>query len=83
MVGSESFIPFVTIFLSMLKIYSNHNKQDVSYSFTIGQSFPDVEGKLLRIEISGNELLKLMEVKEIPLCSVNNSYLIWHGKHAS
>jgi hypothetical protein len=23
-----------------------------------------------------------MEVKEIPLCSVDNSYLIWHGKQA-
>lgn len=66
----------------MLKIYSNHNKQDVSYSFKIGQSFPDVQGKLLRIEISSNELSKLMEAKEIPLCSVDNSYLVWHGKCA-
>ena len=66
----------------MLKIYSNHNKQDVSYSFTVGQTFPDVEGKLLRIEINGNELSKLMEAKEIPLCSTNNSYLIWYGKNA-
>jgi len=66
----------------MLKIYSNHNKKDISYSFTMGQSFPDVQGKLLRIEINGNELSKLMEVKEIPLCSTDNSYLVWHGRHA-
>lgn len=67
----------------MLKIYSNYNKQDVSYSFSIGQAFPDVKGKLLRIEMNGKELTKLMEVKEIPLVSVDNSSLVWHGKHAS
>lgn len=66
----------------MLKIYCNQDKQDVTLSYTIGQTFPDVKGKLLRIEINGNELSKLMEVKEIPLCSVDNSYLIWHGKQA-
>jgi hypothetical protein len=67
----------------MLKIYSNYNKQDVSYSFSIGQAFPDVKGKLLRIEMNGKELSKLMEVKEIPLVSIDNSSLIWHGRHAS
>jgi hypothetical protein len=66
----------------MIKIYSNYNKQDVSYSFKIGQTFPEVQGKLLRIEMSGNELSKLMEAKEIPLCSADNSHLVWHGKHA-
>lgn len=66
----------------MLKIYSNHNKQDVLYSFTAGQSFPNVQGKLLRVEINGNELSKLIEVREIPLCSIDNSYLVWHGRNA-
>jgi hypothetical protein len=68
----------------MLKIYSNHNKQDVTYSFTIGQTFPDVKGKLLRIEINGKELSKLIEAWEVPLEfeSTDNPYLIWHGKQA-
>ena len=66
----------------MLKIVTNHNRQDVTYSYTVGQAFPNVEGKLLRIEINGNELSKLMEKKEIPICAIDNSYLIWHGKQA-
>ncbi len=67
----------------MLKIYSNYEKQDVSYSFTVGQVFPDVKGKLLRLELSGKELSKLMEVKEIPLVLNDSSSLVWHGRHAS
>jgi len=67
----------------MIKIYSNHNKNDVSYQFKIGQVFPNVEGKLLRIEINGSELSKLIETKEIPIHSIENSYIVWHGKHAS
>jgi hypothetical protein len=66
----------------MLKIVANHNKQDITYSFTVGQTFPAVEGKLISVEISGKELVKLMEKKEIPLCSVDNSSLMWHGKSA-
>lgn len=66
----------------MVKIFANHNRQDITYSYTIGQTFPNVEGKLLRIEISGSELSKLMEKKEIPICSVDSSCLIWHGKQA-
>jgi hypothetical protein len=66
----------------MLKIVANHNKQDVTYSFTSGQTFPNVEGKLVSVEISGKELSKLMEKKEIPLCSVDNSSLMWHGRSA-
>ncbi len=66
----------------MVKIVVNHNKQDITYSCTLGQVFPKVEGKLLRVEINGNELLKLMEKKEIPICAIDNSYLIWHEKQA-
>ena len=66
----------------MLKIVANHNKRDITYSFTLGQTFPAVEGKLISVEVSGKELSKLMEKKEIPLCSVDNSNLIWHGKAA-
>lgn len=66
----------------MLKIVTNHNKQDVTYSYTIGQTFPDVQGKLLRVEISGNELSQLLKEKEIPVCGVDGSYITWHGKQA-
>jgi hypothetical protein len=65
----------------MVKIVANHNKQDVVYSYTLGQTFPNVEGKLLRVEVNGQELFKLMEKKEIPICEPN-SYLTWHGKQA-
>ena len=66
----------------MLKIFTNHNKQDVTYSYTVGQTFLDIQGKLLRVEINGNELQKLIREKEIPICAIDNSYLIWHGRQA-
>jgi len=66
----------------MLKIVANVNKQDVTYSYTVGQSFPKVEGKLISVELGGRELGKLLEKQEIPLCSVDNASLTWHGKHA-
>lgn len=67
----------------MVKIIANVNKQDVIFSFTLGQSFPErLDGKLVSIEINGKELLRLAEVKDIPICSVETAYLIWHGKHA-
>ena len=66
----------------MLKIFTNHNKQDVTYSYTVGQTFPNVEGKLLRIELNGNELLRLLQEKEIPICAIDTSYLIWHDRNA-
>lgn len=72
----------------MIKIYSNYNKEDVTYSFTAGQNFPEVNGKLLRVEINGSELEKLVETKEIPLYEsmngkpVKHLYLVWNGKEA-
>jgi len=66
----------------MIKIYCHHNKRDILYSFTITHSFPNVQGKIVRIEINGNELLKLVETKDIPIHLGNNPYLVWHGKHA-
>lgn len=66
----------------MLKIVTNHNKQDITYSFTVGQTFPDIQGKLLRIEINGNELSKLLQEKEIPVCGIDNSYIVWHDRAA-
>ena len=66
----------------MIKITSNYKKQDVFYIYSSGQTFPTVEGKLISIEISGKELSKLIEKKEIPLCSLDNSSLTWRGRHA-
>lgn len=66
----------------MLKIITNHNKQDVTYTYTIGQTFPDIQGKLLQLELSGKELARLVQEKEIPICAIDNSQLIWHGKNA-
>lgn len=66
----------------MIRIVANHNKQDVVYSYTIGQTFPKVEGKLLSVEVSGKELSGLLDKKEIPLCSPDSSWLIWFGKQA-
>lgn len=66
----------------MLKIFANHDRQDITYTFSIGQTFPEVQGKLLRVEVNGKELSKLLEVKEIPVCLADNSYLAWDGKQA-
>lgn len=61
---------------------TSHNKEYVFYSFTFGQTFPDIQGKLLQVELSGKELLRFFEHREIPICTIANSYLIWHGKSA-
>lgn len=66
----------------MLKIVTNHNKKDIIYSYTLGQIFPEVQGKLLQVELSGKELARLVEEKEIPICAIDNSCLVWHGKNA-
>lgn len=66
----------------MLKIVTNHNKQDITYSYTIGQNFPDIEGKLISIELSGKELQELLEIREIPVCEIDKAHLVWQGKHA-
>lgn len=66
----------------MLKIYTNHNKQDITYSYTLGQAFPDVKGKLLRVELNGKELARLMQEKEIPISNSEYAYLVWDGKQA-
>jgi len=67
----------------MLKIITNHNKQDVTYTYTLGQVFPDVQGKLMQVELSGKELARLVQEKEIPICAIDTSCLVWHGRHAS
>ena len=67
----------------MLKIIANHNKQDVTYTYTLGQTFPDVQGKLLQVELSGKELARLVQEKEIPICAIDTSCLTWNGRSAS
>lgn len=66
----------------MLKIVSNHKKQDVHYSFTIGQTFPTIEGKLIQVELSGKELARFVQEKEIPICAIDTSCLLWQGRAA-
>lgn len=66
----------------MIKIVSNHNHVDVTYSYTLGYPLPKIDGKLLRIEISGNELVVIVNEKQIPIYITTSSYLIWHGKNA-
>lgn len=66
----------------MLKIVTNHNKQDITYTYTMGQTFPDIQGKLLQVELSGKELARLVQEKEIPICAIDTSQLVWHGKSA-
>lgn len=66
----------------MLKIVTNHKKQDITYSYTLGQVFPEVEGKLLQVELSGKELARFVQEKEIPICAIDTSCLVWHGRSA-
>jgi hypothetical protein len=66
----------------MLKIVTNHKKQDVTYALSLGQAFPQVEGKLIRLELSGAELSRFIQEKEIPICAIDTSCLVWHGKAA-
>lgn len=66
----------------MLKIIVNHNKQDIVYSYSVGQVFPDIQGKLIRLELNGQELLKLVQQKDIPICAIDTSYLVWYGRNA-
>ena len=66
----------------MLKIIANHNKQDVTHSFTEGQTFPDIQGKLIRIELGGKELSRFLEKKEIPIANIDTALLVWQDKAA-
>lgn len=71
----------------MVKIVINVNRQDVVLSYTVGQTFPDVKGKLISVEVSGKELQRLQEKrsldeKEIPLNLPDTACLTWHGSHA-
>lgn len=66
----------------MLKIVVNINKQDTSVNWSVGQALPTIEGKLVSVEASGKELLKLQEGMEIPLNAVDTASITWHGRNA-
>lgn len=71
----------------MIKIVVNVNRQDVTLTFTVGQAFPRVEGKLVSVEVSGRELQRLQERrlqddKELPLNLPDTACLTWHSPHA-
>lgn len=66
----------------MIKIVVNVNRQDVTLTFTVGQAFPKVEGKLVSVEVSGRELQRLQDDKELPLNLPADACLTWNSPHA-
>ncbi len=66
----------------MLKITVSINKQKSTLSFSVGQTFPEVQGKLLSVEASGKELTRLLEKREIPVVFGDNTSVTWHGAPA-
>lgn len=65
----------------MVKIVANVNKQDVTVSWSLGQTFPHVEGKLISVEVGGMELVQLIAARGIPL-NHTDSVITWHGRMA-
>ena len=66
----------------MLKVHVNANRQDVVLSYTMGQQFPKVEGRLVSVEVSGKELASFLEKNAVPLVHNVGMVIAWHGKHA-
>ena len=66
----------------MISIVIENKKQLTTFSYNETGKFPDINGKLIKIEISGKELIKLSSIKNIPIYLIDNSCLIWHGKAA-
>jgi len=66
----------------MLKIYVNVNKQDVTLTYSVGQQFPKVEGRLIQVEASGKELAAFLAKSETPVNVVDGMALTWSGKGA-
>ncbi len=64
----------------MIRIYVNINRQDVALSFSIGQRFPKVEGRLISVEASGKELVAFLAKNETPVNVTDGMVLSWHGK---
>lgn len=66
----------------MLKIHVNVNRQDIVLSYSTGQQFPKVEGRLSCVEISGKELQAFLVRNGTPVVSNDGMVISWHGKHA-
>jgi len=66
----------------VIRIYININRQDVALSFSIGQQFPRVEGRLISVEASGKELAAFLAKNETPVNVTDGMVLSWHGKNA-
>lgn len=66
----------------MIRIVTNVKCQDVVHSCSLDVSFPVIEGKLISVEVNGKELRRLAAAQELPLCSVDNISLTWHGRYA-
>jgi hypothetical protein len=66
----------------MLRIIVNINRQDIVQTYTAGQSWPTLNGKLVSVEASGKELQRLQEVQEIPINAIDSASITWRGRHA-
>ena len=66
----------------MLKISVNVNKQDVALTYSAGQQFPKVDGRLISVEASGKELSAFLAKSETPVFQLDGMTITWRGKHA-
>lgn len=73
-------VPYSTV--TMLKISVNFNQCDGVVSYSVGQRFPEVRGRLVSVEASGKELSAFLARQELPVFPVENMTIAWTGKHA-
>lgn len=66
----------------MLRILTNVGRQDVVLTYSSGQRFPKVEGRLVAVEAGGRELHELLTRQELPVVPNDGMVISWHGKHA-
>jgi len=66
----------------MLKISVNVNRQDAVLTYSAGQQFPKVEGRLISVEASGKELEAFLVRAEIPVNITAGMAITFHGKAA-
>ncbi len=66
----------------MLRIFTNVDRQDVVLTYSSGQRFPKVEGRLVSVEVGGRELHELLTHGELPVVPNDGMVISWHGKHA-
>lgn len=66
----------------MIRIFTNVNRQDVVLTYSSGQRFPKIEGKLVSVEASGRELNEFLSKHETPVVPNEGMVIAWHGRHA-